>query len=425
MECPAALCTTAATSGDVSDDQKSSRALAEAMVSYRGLGAHTLSQAPVDALLWAKACDFIDVILEGVCRHLPSVKMSFAINDRCDPAGVDAGTPALPALEVSISPAGVFGEITTRSRVGINFQLAGLMRFTPQLDDSRWGRALTISVDGLSSKCYEDALFMRARLEQEVGEDFTPAQALRWYHENKDRLFPLESSKMRRFIESVLGRAYSAAIPRNMQRNLIAGFANGRPREVVSFAFCAEGAAGVRISATQSAPSNDKEARMDAECARIAFETLSNDRWTAEMLAPSSINFLAMFFGHEQGQPGGDPQKVLKLFTGASSWGPGSSGWQRFDRSWLCQDHTDALGRVVAEQGRLIWHLPGWPATGHAQEACEAQASPDRGRAAASQLATPSSKAKVLLRNMPVLSIAILGLVLLCLHRSRLLLLPG
>ena len=41
----------------------------------------------------------------------------------------------------------------------------------------------------------------------------------------------------------------------------------------------------------------------------------------------------------------------------AEWWGPGQEGWHQWDHTFLLTDKRDSFGRVVAEQGRIIWTL--------------------------------------------------------------------
>merc|ERR1712059_198425 len=57
------------------------------------------------------------------------------------------------------------------------------------------------------------------------------------------------------------------------------------------------------------------------------------------------------------GCKGANAAKITKLFSAAQWWGPGQEGWQRWDDTWLLTDKRDVFGRVVAEQGRIVWSL--------------------------------------------------------------------
>lgn len=394
-----------------SEGYKSHSILAQAIAEYRALGIQTLSRTPVDAALWATACDFINALLEGVCRHIPSAEMAFemkALSGEC--LGFD--TPLLRSFEVSISPANVLGEFATKSRLPVHLRLAGQVRFSPRFETLSQGRGLTLDVDGLTSQAYDDAVLMRTRIEQEFGEDFTRSQAYQWWQKHKDALFPVQKSKLRRLVESLTGSALGSFVPPSAKATLIFANAQSRTRRIESFMFRKEGSCGIRIIARQSAPCTDKEAKLDANCLMLALESWNLYAPLLERFATSSVNWTMMCFEfHHKGAVGADPQKIIKLFSGASSWGPGPSGWTQFDQTGLCEDKKGVLGNVISEQGRLLWHHPQGALS--RLEACRAPLEPERSCAPASQPLPFPSKTQALLKNVLAVSIVIFAVLLL------------
>merc|ERR1712107_458057 len=57
------------------------------------------------------------------------------------------------------------------------------------------------------------------------------------------------------------------------------------------------------------------------------------------------------------GREGARPEQIRKLMSAASWWGPGPSGWQKVDYTWLLIDKKDMCGNIMQEQGRLIWRV--------------------------------------------------------------------
>lgn len=336
-----------------------------AMAEFRDLGAKATAQAPADAQIWTAACDMIFALLEGVCRHLPSVDVVVEVT----PPGVgdtastgstgSVSGPALPRMAVSLSPAPLTGEFATKSRLATYLCLAEELRFEPRWGTTPRGRGMLLQVQGISLKPYEGADRMRASVLRELGEDASPAKAFEWWVRIRDEVCPKETSKIRWFVESLLEKPYTAQVlSQRHKANLVLGLAHARLKRIEHFALVWEGRDGVRISATQSEPSDEEGRLLDACTNRIAIESLLRDRTMAEVFAPSTINWTAMLLAHGIGQMGAHSHKIVKLLSGASHWGAGTSGWQRFDDTWLCEDRKDAFGRVVQEQGRLVWRLP-------------------------------------------------------------------
>ncbi|CAE6942571.1 unnamed protein product [Symbiodinium natans] len=193
-----------------------------------------------------------------------------------------------------------------------------------------------------------------------VRENFDRANAFQCWEERKEE-FPLQSSKLRRVHES-LAQYY---LPQFAAEKAFWGYLNAPPGGCCllgSLNFQVE-EAEVRVTACRRpSPTEALEAQM-AIIDELCVEVLMQDRFLGERFAPSSMNFLAMTHGHAAGQKGADPQKIAKLLSAAETWGPGDSGWTQYDETWTCTDEKDWLGRTVREQGRVIWHKPGFELT--------------------------------------------------------------
>lgn len=78
---------------------------------------------------------------------------------------------------------------------------------------------------------------------------------------------------------------------------------------------------------------------------------------TGKRVSPSTTAFLQCFRGEAAGVPPADFAVLLKVFTACTGPVAVPSGrpWQRMDRTWHITDSRNALGRIVAKQGRLLW----------------------------------------------------------------------
>merc|ERR1711920_281503 len=91
----------------------------------------------------------------------------------------------------------------------------------------------------------------------------------------------------------------------------------------------------------------------------LARENLIINRGKGEFFARSVMNFTAMVYGADVGQPGAQAKVIAKIFTGASWWGAEHGGWQQLDETWLCRDRKNRLGIVTQETGRVLWRVAG------------------------------------------------------------------
>jgi hypothetical protein len=112
----------------------------------------------------------------------------------------------------------------------------------------------------------------------------------------------------------------------------------------------------VSVSARTQCPGSYDE--VVAESKAVSLDMLMNQRQSGERFARSAINFAALLYGREWGCKAADPDAVAKLLSAAKWWGPGTSGWQQWDETYLCTDERNFFGVLVAEQGRLLWRTP-------------------------------------------------------------------
>lgn len=185
--------------------------------------------------------------------------------------------------------------------------------------------------------------------------------------------FPPERSKIRRIFESFLGLK-TAPLPRWAREKGIWGYINAVPEVYDAFEFRRDTRApgGISLSLALELASTPEEQAGQVLIRSFCQEVLRNNRAAAQRLAASSTNYLAMLHALPMGACGGCPRKITKLFTAAQTWGPGADSWMRSDDTWLCVDSKDMLGRVVKEQGRIIWrrwHQDRWIGPGEATQA--------------------------------------------------------
>ena len=193
-----------------------------------------------------------------------------------------------------------------------------------------------------------------------LGKDFSRSTAFQCWQERKEE-FPFQTSKLRRVHES-LAQYY---LPSYVAEKAFWGYLNAPPKGcsgVHSLEFHQEDDE-IRVTARRRQPTAQCQLEQLAIIDELCVEVLLQDRLLGEQFAPSSMNFLAMTHGHSAGQKGADPKKIAKLMSAAKHWGPGTDGWHRFDETWTCTDQKDWLGRTIEEQGRILWHKPGFQLT--------------------------------------------------------------
>jgi pimeloyl-ACP methyl ester carboxylesterase len=81
------------------------------------------------------------------------------------------------------------------------------------------------------------------------------------------------------------------------------------------------------------------------------------NRHGGDRFVVSATNFGKMRYDKLLGLTGANVAMIVKLFSAVDWWGPGEDGWQKWDNTWLCTDKKDAFGRIIVEQGRILWRL--------------------------------------------------------------------
>mmetsp|Transcript_102092 Transcript_102092/g.284236 ORF Transcript_102092/g.284236 Transcript_102092/m.284236 type:complete len:439 (-) Transcript_102092:144-1460(-) len=268
------------------------------------------------------------------------------------------------------------GEIATRSRVAVNVQVSGKLRFALEhLPANPRDRPLVLRVDGLEMPTLPDCVSARTQLREALGEGLNPVSAYEWWEKHRHTRFPLQTSKFHRVVESLLEQRGMKLLGVQICAESFWGYLHTTDLniEVFNFHLDRRMRGGVALTAQSRPPRTNAEAADREEVKVITQKILRDNRASADRLAPSGINVGAMYHGPEVGQPGACPRVIAKLFSPARWWGPGEDSWHRWDESWLCTDKKDFFGRVVKQQGRIIWRegqlresSPTWDAGGPA-----------------------------------------------------------
>ncbi|CAJ1405512.1 unnamed protein product [Effrenium voratum] len=278
--------------------------------------------------MWSAAFQLVEALLQGAAEHVPEAIHRVELREG--------------ALHVQLSCGELLGEFATRSRMGAQIRLEE-------------------QVEGLDFPALPGAVQLREELVETLGPRFSRSTAFECWQQRKDLEFPLSSSKLRRVHESLA----QYPLPSYVAEKALWGYLNAPPggcSGVRSLEFHQEGD-GIRVSAHRRQPTCDSLRQQLAIIDELCVEVLLQDRFLGEQFAPSSMNFLAMTHGHAAGQHGADPKKIAKLMSAAKNWGPGKDGWYQFDETWTCVDQKDWLGRTLEEQGRIVWHKPGFQLT--------------------------------------------------------------
>lgn len=224
---------------------------------------------------------------------------------------------------------------------------------------------MEVSVRGLYFDALPEVARLRKRLRDDLGPNFTPLSALDWWVAHRDLEYPVERSKLNR-ITSSYGKRIDL-LPASLRADSLWALIHASSAEVLQFEFLLDGST-IRVHAETPPPSD-----ADAEAAEVRkqfidhFGRVAGNRMLAEKMAKSAFNLGALFVARELGIPGAEASALIQLLSPAQWWGPGCEDWNRCDDTWLCADKRDFLGRVVARQGRLFWHV------GSSEDECPAR----------------------------------------------------
>jgi len=332
----------------------------EAAVRMMCVGSESSSVLQADA-----ACTLVERLLVGICDHLPEVRTQFEVKvshlDLNKPPPV--AEQEVVVLEVRFHTEKVLaGEIATRSRVTLCVQLKEQLRFAlalPRCDTSEV-QPLLLLADGLDLPVLPDCAQALKLMRAELGAGMSPITAYEWWEQHRHARFPLRRSKFHRLVESLFEQKAIQMVGKAVRADTLWGYIHTSPIKVQAFLFRIDRRlkAGVSVSVRLRPAESEREEADRKQVKAIIQKMMKQQRSKAEKFAPSGINVGAMLTGVEAGQPGACPRVLAKLFTAAKwkGYGKGNS-WHKFDQTWNCTDRKDLIGRVLEENGRLIWRL--------------------------------------------------------------------
>lgn len=284
------------------------------------------------------ACAFVETLTLGVVRHLPDVQVEARVSRHEESCSLNVHFGSLP----------IIGEIATRSRIPFDVWIASDLRFSMSKTDP-----VKLHISGLQMIPLADVRKFR-ELYRESQEESSVYQ---YWMNSKDE-FPLETSKLRRIIQSLHDQTGFRFLPETQQVITIEGFTKDEDGfKLTGFTF-RECGKNVAMTLHEEPIGSAEVARERNEWGKKIFSDPIN-RKMGEKFSASALALGRLKFGHALGLEGANPSLVMKLFSAATWWGAGSAGWHQFDHTWTCTDHKDSFGSIVEEQGRIIWRLDG------------------------------------------------------------------
>jgi hypothetical protein len=318
------------------------------------------------------ACKLVESLLLGITKHLPNVQADAFIFTPEQSASLDwkgGGFEHAVSIAVRFARVPIVGEIATRSRIPLDLRISEELRFALQPSvDMEHGAQVTLWTSGLEMWPLADAKVLRKKMESDLGAGYDLKAAYDWWRIHKEQ-FPLQSSKLRRVVDSLFSQPSAMLYPAWQLHDAFWGFTQAdHGLEWKSFEFRTQGTGtSTWISITgdtfpDQAATAEEEAtrRRDCEWARTAISKPSN-RKGGDLCAASTTALGKMRHDKFLGLQGGKAALITKLFSAADWWGCGESGWTQWDETWLCTDRKNSFGKVVAEQGRVLWRLADEP----------------------------------------------------------------
>jgi len=353
---------------DSSSASFAAEALPDALRRFRARGREVVRAAEGAAgeARWGAACDLVEALLLGVRQHLDGAIQSVELGPRPAAPSAREGEPAAEqdvavSISVRFGRAPLVGEFATRSRQPCEIHLDECVTFALQRPSpastsrpatSFWSKPLVLKVSGFALAALPDIGELRARLEDALGERMDEKTAGAWWAEHRDRNYPLHASKLRRVCESIPGASF---IPRPLLDKAQWGYLSAVSRSFDAFEFHSTPDGKINVSC-QTHLTHSSEAPYSDRAAEMCREMLRMHRLAMTKFAPTTVAIGSMLEGRNLGQLGAAPEKIVKAFTAAKHWGPGEDGWHRLDDTWQCVDKKDRFGRVLEEQGRIVWH---------------------------------------------------------------------
>jgi len=333
--------------------------LPTAVESFRRCGAEALSAAGDRSRddLWGSACDLVSAVLLGIQDHLPELRPEIDLRE-----GGSTGSTELVSITVRFGDAPIVGEVATLSRCCFEVRITGPLRFAlRQPSAASCGgckQPLVLAASGFDLPNLRDVAEMRSQLASLLGRGFDREAAYEWWQSNKDKEYPLETSKFHRMFESLFGQKATQLLPAQIRVDALWGYLHNPGCSIQTFTFHKDHKArGITVTATRAAPRTTEEAALVETCRQISHTVLRENRSAGERFATSTTSFCAMLYGHEVEQAGARAATIIKLFSAAKWWGPGDDGWHRWDQTWTCKDKRNKLGMLTEENGRIVWRI--------------------------------------------------------------------
>lgn len=257
------------------------------------------------------------------------------------------------------------GEIATRSRVPVSFELESTVRVSAEVDKSK---SAVLNLQGILLAPIEGASDVYKRLLPEwKGCKTAEAKAERAWEFWLAHKHEFEGTKLWRLIESLAGLRTATLIPRKGFMDIIMGCICVTRSRATSLRYSFYGettSTQVRCTTTHdqsiqdsSSKNYDPDAEWKSNTARdIALRNVTDsvNRELAEKFAKSGINFSLLFSDvEERGIKGASPDVVAKLFQQSLAVGGathldrmvGAMKWQRDDPTF----------KATGDHGRVLW----------------------------------------------------------------------
>ncbi|KAL3893317.1 MAG: hypothetical protein SGPRY_014316 [Prymnesium sp.] len=257
------------------------------------------------------------------------------------------------------------GEIATRSRVPVSFELESVIRISAEVDDHK---AAVLRLQGILLAPIEGASDLYKRLLPVWhGCESTQSKAEKaweWWCSHKQQV---EDTKLWRLIESLAGLRTASLIPSQGFIDIIMGCICVTRSQATTLRYSFFGASSTpQVKCTTahdpsiSDPSSkhyDPDAEWKSMTARdIATRNVTDsvNRELAEKFAKSGINFSLLFSDLEKkGVKGANPEVIAKLFQQSLAVGGathldrmiGAMKWQRDDLTF----------KATGDHGRVLW----------------------------------------------------------------------
>jgi len=353
-----------AANGVASDKCAEKATLAQVLQTFRDLCTAAVLETSGEAgrAQCNAACDLVEALLLGVGKHLPQVNADATVQTSVPTPNLGNLRKNLITLVVRFAPRPIVGEIATRSRIPLDVWIVGEVRFSLQPSDAH-NLPLVLWTSGLEMRPLPDVWPLRQKMKESLGKGYSPAAAYQWWQEHKEQ-FPCQTSKLRRVVDSLLAASVAKLLTAQQIHIAFWGFTQlDTGFEWKAFEFHNRGSgrsSHVSIMARFHEPSPSPEDAETFEWNRQwALREMKNplNRHGGDRFVVSATNFGKMRYDKLLGLTGANVAMIVKLFSAVDWWGPGKDGWQKWDNTWLCTDKTDAFGRVIVEQGRILWRL--------------------------------------------------------------------